>query len=57
MNNPSCHYFTAHLIQDSEGRLSIRPGLGMLDADSPTWASDHFGVVVSLVFSKSESGN
>jgi hypothetical protein len=37
-----CFFAVAHLA-------NAREGLGMLDADSPIWASDHFGVVVDLV--------
>jgi hypothetical protein len=33
--------FTEHLV-------GSREGLGMLDKDSPIWASDHFAVVADL---------
>ena len=28
--------------------MNSREGLGMLDKDSPIWASDHYGLVVDL---------
>ena len=36
---------SAHLIAHLAGS---REGLGMLDMDSPIWASDHFAVVADL---------
>ena len=32
--------------------MGSREGLGMLDKDSPTWASDHFGLVTDLLLVK-----
>ena len=31
-----------------EHLVGSREGLGMLDKDSPIWASDHFGVMTDL---------
>jgi hypothetical protein len=40
----------AHCVEHVAGS---RDGIGMLDADSPIWASDHLGLVVSIAFQKS----
>ena len=38
-----CLFFLLEYLVDS------REGLGMLDLDSPLWASDHFGLVTTYL--------